>query len=112
MFLLIFALTSRLVLGVFRVFVHNRRHADDTIRKQARQTIPHVVDAVDMLRLLYIDRTDRDLLDERETHNLVDGVGTVPYNHFHVVVRHNACRMDTFNRNISHEVSTRIYVLY
>jgi len=62
-----------------------------------------------MFRLLHRDRTDRHLLDERETHNVLAGADTVPHYHFHVVVRHNARRMDTSNRDFPHEVSKQKY---
>lgn len=65
-----------------------------------------------MFHLLHIDRTDRRLLDERKIYNILVGVNTLSHYDFHVVVRHNAYCVDTFNGNFPHEVSERIFNKY
>lgn len=57
--------------------------------------------------LLHINRFDRYLLDEFKTNNLLVGVSTVSCYHFHIIIRYHARRMDTFDGNLSNEVSTK-----
>lgn len=63
-----------------------------------------------MFDQLYIDRINRGLLDELETNNVLVGTNTLPYYNIDVIVRDNARRMDTSDRNFSHEVSKNICV--
>lgn len=58
-----------------------------------------------MFDQLYIDRINRGLLDEFETNNVLVGTNTLSHYNIDVIVRDNARRMDTSDRNFSHEVS-------
>lgn len=92
--------------GIIARHSHGRRRADSIHGEQTRQTVPHVVHAVDFLPVLHIHRNDRGLLDGFETADLDADPRTVPRQHVRSVVGHNAHRMDTPVGNIPYEVST------
>lgn len=93
--------------GVFGYSGRDRWNTDGVFGEQTGQTIPHAHNVAHLLGLLHIDRNNRHLLDGFEADHLLVGVDTLSHDHFHLVVRHNARRVDTSLRNLPHEVSER-----